>query len=855
MRHKGATPAQADDAPGGPHEGSGTLKARVVVVAGVLVLATLGGGAFLLSRTAQDNPLGRVLSPQQPQGAAPVLAREVVFIEQPDPAKAIEMLEAGQMHVYASGLTDPELERRVRGSRALDLAISYGSSTELTFNPVGPVFPGTEKLNPFHVPAIREAMNWLVDRNHIAQEIYGGLGKPRYLPLTSSFPDYARLADVARALEIQYAPNVGRARAVVAQEMEKLGAVQVGGVWQYRGRPVELAFLIRSEDERREIGDYVATLLQGLGFAVDRQYRTAAESSRIWIGSDPAEGTWHLYTGGWVSTAISRDQAGNFSFYYTARGRPEPLWQAYRPAPELDRAADALARRDYATLEERQRLMAEALRLSMADAVRVWLADRVSAWATRSEVAVTADLAGGISGSALWPYTLRFNDGRTERVTFGSPGILTEPWNPLAGTNWIFDQMIIRGTIESPVLPDPFTGLSWPLRIKSAEVFVEEGLPVTKTHDWVDLTFVPSIQVPGDAWIDWDPVAQRFITAAEAHPQGLSARTRTVVHYVDDLYQRRWHDGTRVSLADALVELILTFDRAKEGSPLYDEAEVPAFETFAGHFRGVRILQEDPLVAEIYDDQIFPDAELMSRAGFFYAGVPWHKLAIGMLAETNRELAFSNSKADRLRVEWMSYIAGPSLTVLERYRVQAQERGYIPYENVLGRYVTREDVARRYEALGRWYRERGHFWVGQGPFYVYSVHPVEKSVVVRRAEDHLTTDERWLAFTRPRIAEVEVSGPSRTARGARAEFSVKVTSQGQPYPMKDVELVKFLVFDAQGRMAFTQDAEAVHDGEWRAVLSPDQSAQLEVGANRLEAIVVSRSVSIPSFDSFTFVTQ
>ena len=135
------------------------MRARVVIASGVLVLAVLGGGALLLQGAAQDNPLGQALAPQRPQGAAPVLAREVVFVEQPDAAKAIEMLEAGQMHVYASGLSDPALERRVRGSPALDLAISYGSYTELTFNPVGPVFPGTDRLNPFHVPAIRDAVN------------------------------------------------------------------------------------------------------------------------------------------------------------------------------------------------------------------------------------------------------------------------------------------------------------------------------------------------------------------------------------------------------------------------------------------------------------------------------------------------------------------------------------------------------------------------------------------------------------------------------------------------------------------------------------------------------------------------
>lgn len=832
------------------------MRSKVALLAVVVLLAALTGGGWLLfPRLAGDGLPGRGPGGQSdPAGTKAILADEVVFMEVADPAKAVEMLEAGQLHVYASGLSDPELERKIRASPALEYKTSYGSYVELSFNPVGPTFPGTDRLNPFHVVAVREAMNWLVDRSYIAEEIYGGLARPRYLPLTSAFPDYARLAHVARALEIQYAHQPEKARTIITREMEGLGAARVNGTWHYRGRPVELIFLIRSEDERREIGDQVATQLEGLGFRVDRQYKTAAEASRIWIGSDPGEGRWHLYTGGWVTTSISRDQAGNFNFFYTPRGRPEPLWQAYRPIPRLDEIADSLARRAYATWEERQDLMAEALRLTMQDSVRIWLADTISVWPHRKEVAVAADLAGGISGSWLWPYTLRFLDREGGRVTIGMPSILTEPWNPVAGTNWIFDQMIIRASAESVVLPDPFTGLPWPRKIKSAQVYVEEGLPVTKTHDWVELSFVPSIQVPEDAWIDWNPVQQRFISVREAHPEGLSARTKTIVHYVDNLYEQRWHDGTKMSLADLILGLILTFDRAKEQSAIFDEAEVPAFETFVRHFRGARIVQEDPLVAEVYSDQVLPDAELMSRAGFFYATEPWHNVVIGILAEANRELAFSKGKADRLRVEWASYIAGPSLSILERYRLQALEQSLIPYANTLGTYITGDQARERYTALGDWYRERRHFWVGQGPYYLHSVHPVEKIVVVRRSDAYRDVDERWLAYTKPQIAQLEISGPSRVATEP-AEFRVSVTFQGEPYPMRDMDSVRFLVFDAEGQMAIVNEAQAVRDGQWRIALTSEQTARLPAGPNRLEVVAVPRVVSIPSFHSFTFVKR
>jgi peptide/nickel transport system substrate-binding protein len=355
---------------------------------------------------------------------------------------------------------------------------------------VGPTFK-TGALNPFSVPAIREAMNWLVDRNYIAQEIYGGLAVPRYLPINTVFPDYARLAHVAKALEAYYAPNPEKAKAVITQEMQKLGAELRDNRWYYNNEPVKLIFIIRVEDKRREVGDYVATLLENLGVTVDRQYKTAAEASPIWIGSDPADGKWHLYTGGWVSTVISRDLAGNFDFYYTPRGRPDPLWQAYTPDPEFDKVADRLGRRDYKTIEERQELMEKALRLAMKDSVRIWLVDQIDTWARRAEVRLASDLARGNVRLYLWPFTLRVEGRQAERLVWGAPSLMTEPWNPVAGTNWIFDTMVIRATADYATLPDPFNGLYWPQRVKSVDVYVQEGIPVTKTLDWVTLEFLP----------------------------------------------------------------------------------------------------------------------------------------------------------------------------------------------------------------------------------------------------------------------------------------------------------------------------------------------------------------------------
>jgi peptide/nickel transport system substrate-binding protein len=456
----------------------------------------------------------------QAQPAKETLAEEVVFFEEPNRSKAYEMLASGQMHIYAYGLSDPDLKKKIETSQDLTYTLSYGNTWELTINPSGPV-SHNGKLNPFAVAPIREALNWLIDRNYIAQELCFGLARPKFLPLVSAFPDYTRLADVARVLEFKYAHNPGKTKEVLRREMPQLGATWKDGKWWYKDAPVALTLLIRTEDVRKRIGDYVASLLEDIGFTVDRQYKSAAEAGPIWIGSDPSEGKWHLYTGGWINTLIARDQGNTFNYYYTPKGRPDTLWQAYNPSPRFAEIADRLARNDYTSWHERMQLMTEALQLANQESFRVWLVDAINYFPLRKDVGVVSDLAGGIHGSALWAYTLRFIGQPAARMRIGMPSMLTEPWNPIAGSNWIYDQMIIRGTAAAPTLPDPFTGLFLPHRVQSAHVTAQEGVPMIKSLDWVDLRFAPTIDVPGEAWISWDVQAlHNGARKTSGRPQG-----------------------------------------------------------------------------------------------------------------------------------------------------------------------------------------------------------------------------------------------------------------------------------------------------------------------------------------------
>lgn len=773
---------------------------------------------------------------------------QVVFSQEADLGKVVSLIESGAYQVFAQGITNATVFRRIRDSRALDYSVAYGSAGELTLNPAA--FQDGS-LNPFHDHAMREALNWLVDRQYVAEEIYGGLAVPRFLPINTAFPDYARLAEVARTLEVRYAHDPERARNIIRARMEKLGATLRQGRWIYRGQPVRVKVLIRTDDERRRVGDYVANLLDGEGFAVERLYRTAEEASRIWIAGDPRAGGWNVYTGAWITTVVNRDLVDNLSYYYTPRGRPEPLWQAYRPDPELDEIAERLERRDYATWDERQRLFARGIELAMKDSARVWLTDQLNVYARSRGVALASDLAAGVAGSSLWPYTLRYRDHVGGSVVMGLPSLLTEPWNPVAGSNWVFDTMVMRSLGDTELMPDPFTGLYWPQRIDSAEVTVREDVPVIRTLDWLRVTKAKSITVAPDAWVGWDARAQRFVTAKEKYPQGVTARTRVRVRYEPEYFERRWHDGTRLSPADLVLPWILAFERADKASPLYDQAHAVSFEVFRKHFRGWRIVSRDPLVIDVWSDQIFPDAEWIVNART-PSPAPWHTLALGIRAEHSGELAFSSNKADRARTDWMSFVAGPSLPVLARHLAAARKQNYLPFGKALAPFVRPGEVEARYRALAAWYAKRGHFWVDRGPFYLSSVHPVERSVVIRRNPDFPDPAGKWLRFSEPLIPVLDLNGPMVVNADKGARFTLRISYHDAPYPADAIGRAGYLLFDRDGRLVIEGDAVPQGHGRWRIALSPAQIARLGVGATSLEVAVTSQKVALPTFATHAF---
>lgn len=778
---------------------------------------------------------------------------------------ALTQIQAGAIDTYAYALSSADLPA-IQAS-GLNYVPVLGTYYDIMYNPA--VLKDTNKLNPFSDRKIREATNMLYDRNHINQEIYAGGGLPKFFAIQTNGIDYADLAATARELEAKYAYNLDAAKATITTEMQALGAtLGTDGKWQYKGNPVSLPFLIRQDGDgtRKPMGDYVSTQLEAVGFTVERLYKTGSQAAPIWQSSDPTEGQWLIYTAGWIAPTIERDAKGDFQQMYlkTSVQGIEPFLSNVAD-PAFQKVGDDLASGNFTSLDERRQLMIQALQLSMQDALQVFIIDTRSFAPYAKNVQVSADLAGGIETAPIAFYTLRFAGLEGGVLKWGENDLFSEPWNPIAGSNWAWDQGAQAAMMGNAYMADPFTALYLPLRLESAVVTAQKGLPIFKTLDWVTLNFSDTINVPSDAWVDWDAKAAKFITAGEAFTETKTAKTKIDLTYPADMFDTvTWHDGSKLSVADFIMAWIMNFDRAKTDSPIYDEQAVPTFQSFMASFKGVKLISTSPLVIEIYTDNYVSDAELDAIAYFGMvwpsytqnaSETPWSILAVANLAEAAGEIAYSPDKATAKKIEQTSFVGGPTLDVLSKYLDQAISEKYIPYAATMGAYLTADDAVARYNNLKAWFTAHGHYMVGTGPYFLDKAFLVEKSLVLKQNPNFVDLSNRWSGYTVPMISVVDITGPAGSVKiGDPATFDISVSFNNQPYPQADVKSVSYLLYDATGAVIKTGTADFVSDGKYQVNLTADDTKALTAGSNKFEVAVVSNVVAVPTFQSVQFVT-
>ncbi len=213
----------------------------------------------------------------------------------------------GDVDIYEFSLKT-EAARALEDEPGVQLFRAPASTVGLVLNPA----PAPEgELNPFSIPEVRFALQYAMNRDLITQEIYKGLAKPMFSHLGPFDYDYRTVFEGIKDLNITYDPDL--AKQLVTAAMEEAGAVMQDGVWHYQDRAIRLKFILRTEDERREIGNLVLADLQKLGFQVTPFFHEFGVAIFKVYATDPQLFDWHLYTEGWGRGSAQRYDAGTIN--------------------------------------------------------------------------------------------------------------------------------------------------------------------------------------------------------------------------------------------------------------------------------------------------------------------------------------------------------------------------------------------------------------------------------------------------------------------------------------------------------------------------------------------------------------
>lgn len=727
-------------------------------------------------------------------------------------------LRAGNMDLYLFGLR-PDAAQEMRRATGFRLYEAPATALALLLNPA-PAPSG--RLNPFALKEVRQAVQYLVDREFIARSIFRGQALPMVSPASPLDYDFLTVYELVRGAGFRYDPE--RARSLIAQAMRQAGAELVGGKWRYRGEPIRLRILARVEDERRAIGDLLRAQLEAMGFEVVMVYQTFAPAVLTVYSTDPRSLEWHIYTEGWSRGGAQLYDFATINQMYAPWAGNMPGWRQpgfwQYEQPELDRLGLRLFRGEFSSPEERNRLYRRMTELGLEESVRVWLVTALNAFPVREGIqGVVSDLSAGLRS----PLSLReaYLPGRDQMVV-GNLWVWTErsTWNPVGGLGDLYSTDIWRHLYDPPLFNHPYTGLPSPFR---AEFKVETAGPRGKLA-------VPPDAVVWDAQKDqWRPVGS-----------GVRATSRVTFDYTR-YYRSRWHHGQAIRPSDLLYALVQAYELAYDPDKSRIEVALavtarPILETFQGY----RLLDDGRL--EVYVDfWHFEPRYIAAYASPSAFAMPWEVLyAMDDLVFRQRRAAYSDTAAARLGVPWLSLVLERDARLVERTLRQLLSQNSLPvgaFQIGARTWSTPEEARVRYQAALAWFQERRHLVISNGPFLLSRYDPAAQfaELLAFRDPSYPFRPGELQPGPPPELSISRVEAP-RVLQGRPA--SIRVSLRGP----KRLELVYLLLEPTAGKVFLSGRLQA-QEGEVLLSLDPATTARLAPGLYHLYLVLSSEDVA------------
>jgi peptide/nickel transport system substrate-binding protein len=685
---------------------------------------------------------------------------------------AIKDVAEGKSDVFwydTNGSTYKSLTDEVKGK--LETYAVPSGSWDLLFNPYPNQPPYTAKtkdgkaaFNPFAIREIRFAMNLLINRKQIVDEIISGAGEPQYTPVTPGQPNSGRYATVASKLGLSDTGDEAKALADINAAMEAAAAlpankgklVKKDRWWTYGGKPVEVKFLIRVDDPngRLKEGRYVADQIEKAGIKVNRLEYDRSKCSKIYRSGDPKDYEWNIYTEAWVN-------GQTYAFWESGLSQMYAPWMANMPGggnagqwnyvhPELDALTQAAYNGRVKDTDDYYAKCLKAAEIGLKEAVRVYVADTTSYFLANKErfngrmaygigdglnriSALTADVKPDASGPYKGQKVLRVSEFSARG------GLFMSSWDPIGPDGFADTYTKVVSSPPSDMEFDfnPVTGMCIPLRANYKNF---KAVPAFEGD-----TMLGTIPVPTEAVL-WNALTQKwesgivfadegggkygYAKASEKPEYRVAVATATF-----SFSYAKWHDGRMMDQNDYRYALALPYNvsvKKGEGDKTYEESYSVSASPNLVRSKGV-VFNKDGTITSFGDvyypmDPVYNAGllcpSLMVEASNYQAIVGWPILeAIEGLVADGKYVVNSNGDFTEIDLIAEKCVAD----------IKAKLEEYAAAKHVppcLEGYERSEDAVKAYQSAIAFIDKYKHAYISNGGFVIEKYDSASNSAIL-----------------------------------------------------------------------------------------------------------------------------
>lgn len=630
---------------------------------------------------------------------------------------AYQELSNGNLDTYLSHIPLQLIDDAKRNSN-LKVYDRDGPSFGLLLNPSNSssIDGSDQSFNPFSIREIRYALNFLIDRNFIVNDILKGFGTSIVEPYGQFSPEYQNVIDVVEPLKIQYNPDY--ALNLISNSMKKAGAaMDNSGRWIIHNNPVTIKILIRSDDPlRKTFGDLVSSELQKVGFTVIKDYGDLIKANQVVYGSDPADLGWNIYTESYLSSGFSRYLPTIVGQMYAPwmnnmPGFQNPAFWQYSNST-IDNLTKKLIFNNFTSKEERNNLLKKAELIGIKESVRLFFARSDDPYITSNKInGLINDYSSGIANEISFMNAKK--NGTVDNTTFniGMNQIYQGAWNNVDGCKDFYCKIIYSMISDNPTISNPYTGDPLPFRNNWTEV-VSHG-PYSK------------IAVPEDTFV-WNPYNQTWKFG------GKNITALTKIKMIPLL--SKWHNGIPMDKYDLLYPFYFQYEWStdtKNNDKTYD-AEFSSLVLPSLHLiKGIKFNTDGSF--ETYIDQWHFDKRQLPQFGTLWPSEPWEITAATERLVSDNKLSYSKSDSNIKQNEQLSLVLPSHAELIKQELEKMIQEKFIP--NPLKGLISLDYALKRYNASIQWINLHQNAVIGNGPYYLDSFNPAGGVISLKKFND------------------------------------------------------------------------------------------------------------------------